>query len=266
VYQTPSAPLTIGQTLDSGFSLFKASFAQVWFLVLIYAVVTVPFNLFNLSLTDPLTEPVAVPLTGDNAGLFLLFALVYTVVWLVISGAICERIGGVAAGEPVAAGDALRVGLRRGPALFGANVLFAVGAVIMLFLLIIPGLWFTVMFVFAWIAPVLDRKGPIESLSYSFALVSGRWWRTAALLTIIAFVVSVLYLLLAFVAGMVAAVLGAGGTELSGTLVLIEALVVPLLYVVIIPLMYAMLIAVYNEAKLRHEGTDLAARIADATE
>jgi hypothetical protein len=121
------------------------------------------------------------------------------------------------------------------------------------------------MFVFAWIAPVLDRKGPIESLSYSFALVRGRWWRTAALLTIIAFMVAVLYLLLALVAGMVAAMFGTGGTELGGALVLIEAVVVPLLYVVIIPLMYAMLIAVYNAAKLRHEGTDLAARIADAT-
>ncbi len=261
MYEPPTAPMTIGQVLDRGFSLFKASFASVWLFALVVSIAAIPFNSVGVATDDLPPDQMPLGLALGSLG----FGLLYVIVSIVIFGAIVSRIGAIARGTAIEAGEALGVGFRRGPALVGAAILYTIGTVLMLFLLIIPGIWFMVAFAFAMYATILDRKGPIEALRLSFAMVRGHWWRTAALITIIGIIAGVIYILLGFIVGFVTA-FGAGSEEaLQGTLLWLQIIVFPLLQVVLVPLSYSLFVALYNDAKLRHEGSDLAARIDDAT-
>lgn len=58
----------------------------------------------------------------------------------------------------------------------GASILSALAILGGMILLIIPGVIFSVWFVFTLYAVVLDNKGAAESLSFSKRLVQGRWW------------------------------------------------------------------------------------------
>jgi hypothetical protein len=129
-------------------------------------------------------------------------------------------------------------------------------------LLLIPGIILMVWLLFAPYLVITNRLGPIDSISYSFRLVRGHWWRTAALITIIGIIAGVLYLILAAVLGIVF-VTDPESIALTGRMPwYVDFVLGPLISAVATPLGYAMLIAALQDLKLRHRGDDLAARIA----
>jgi hypothetical protein len=260
MYEVPTAPLSIGQVLDRGFSLFKASFSAVWLFALIAGVVAIPFN----SISGAIAPDAQDPTLALGVGL-LVAGLIYFIASIVLYGAICARIGGIATGSPMTAGEAIGVGFRRGPAFFGASICYFLIIVVGLILLIVPGIWLMVALFLCFYAVILDRKGPIESLRYSWQLVKGNWWRSAAILTIIGIIVGVMYLLIGLIIGILVGLQAGGLAEPGRMIAILEYAVLPLLQVVLAPLSYALFVALYYDLRLRHEGSDLADRIAAAT-
>jgi hypothetical protein len=254
MYQQPNTPQSIGGVLDSGFKLYRESLSQAYLLGAIWALVTAPVNLLQ-----PYIVRSGFP--GDLFGMIGLGILAMAIVAVVLYAALIARIDAVARGAPISLGQALSLGLQRTPAMILAGILAVVVAFIGLCLLVIPGLIVIVWLVFAPFAVVIERRGPIESLSYSRAIVRGNWWRTAALLTIIGIVLMVVYLLFA-VAISIAVVSDPAAASAGEVPWYVTLIVAPALSAVIAPLTYALMLAIFYDLRLRHEGGDLAARIA----
>jgi hypothetical protein len=262
MYQIPTKPLTIGEVLDRGFALFRASFSSVWYIALVGGLASVPYNLINfssISTTGAATAPLLPPPAAIAA------FIVYMFIALVLFNVNIARIGGIARGQPLPLGESIAVGLRRFPAMLGAGILFTLGVIVTMIFLIIPAVWFSVAFYFALFAPVLERRGPVDSMRYGFTLVKGRWWRTAGVLTVIFLILMVVYVLFAIVLGVAAAFSGGSPEEIIDQVMWVQIITAPLLQIVMIPLSYSMFLAVYEDSKLRYEGADLAERVAAAT-
>lgn len=252
MYPPATGPLSIGQTLDQGFRLFKASFSRVWLFAFVSGLIALPMNL---------TAPQTPEDFADGLALWIGAFLLYLVLSIVIFSAMVLRVGSVANGTPLGIGESLRQGLRRSPSLLGTGVLYALICFFGLLLLIVPGIWLSVAFIFAMYAAVLDNKDPIDSLGYSWQLVKGNWWRTAVVLTIIVIIAGVIYGLLAFVVGILTAMGEISEANTAGVVAFFELVVMPLVSIILVPLTYALFIAFYLDVRLRREGTDLAARI-----
>lgn len=273
MYQAPTSPQSIGGVLDNGFKLFRESFVQVFLLAVAISVITAPLNYAAPYFA---THGTNVNVAGTMFGVGLLIVLAAIVVF----NAIVARIDGVARGNSVSLGDALAIGLNRLPAMIGAGIIWlivgsvggavvgiaavaggaatgiSVGLLILIFALIVI-IWF----VFGPYAVIVERLGPVQSFAYSRAIVRGYWWRTAALLTIVGIILMVIYVVLGIAASI--SVFTNPETLSTGQLPwYVHFVIGPVLSGVGAPLGYALLLAIYYDLKLRHEGGDLAARIA----
>jgi len=256
MYAAPTTPQSIGGVLDSGFRLIRECFKLAFLLGLAAALVAAPFNrtLRAVMLDSP---------NAASAPTVLIGGLVTIVIVLTLYGALLAALDSTARGQPLALSDALRQGLRRGPALFLVGLCYGVLVAVGCVLLVIPGLFLMILLVYAYAASVTERLGPIASLQYSRDLVRGHWWRTAGLFTIIGFIYLVLYAAIAAFGGVTAA-FNSGVLE-TGTLPwYFDIVVTPLVSGLVAAVLYPLYIAAYRDAKLRYEGGDLAARIAAA--
>jgi len=285
LYQQPTAPQIIGRVLDAGFDLFRRCLPKVYVLAAVASLMTAPLNLFlRYSLENS-------PPTFAFIPTFFSALIVIALLVMAVNGAIIARIDSVARAAPLPIRASLAIGFRRLPATIVSTIAFAIGAV----LLMIPGLIvvaalfpsaagldaggvltiflvvivlmlgpvsvYAVWLVFAPSAVIIERFGPIRSLTYSATIVRGHWWRTAALLTMLGILFIALYALVGVVAGIVVAaspsVLVAGQMPWY-----FDFIVGPLVSSVAVPLMYSLLLSIYYDLKTRLEGGDLAARIA----
>jgi hypothetical protein len=253
MYQQPNAPQSIGGVLDSGFKLYRESLSQAYLLAAIAALVTAPANLLQ-----PYFATVGVTGLFGTPGLVIVAVVLAAVVTY---AALIARIDAVARGAPLPLGQALLLGVKRMGSMILCGLVTLIVVVVGLILFIIPGFIFMIWFVFAPIAVVIAQRGPIDSLGYSYAIVHGHWWRTAALFTIIGIVLMVVYLL--FGLGVSIAVISDPVAAAAGQVPWYVTLIVgPALAALIGPLTYALMLAIFYDLQLRHEGGDLAARIA----
>ncbi|MBN1240511.1 MAG: hypothetical protein JXB36_18555 [Gammaproteobacteria bacterium] len=257
MYRSPSAPQSIGGVLDAGFALFRESFKSVFFLAVAGGLVSAPAN----RILQAVVADGPGFTTYVNALLITAVMVVVTTLFMAVIVWLIDRIGG---GERPAISQAFAAALRRVPALIGAGILYFLAVMVGTLLLLVPGIWVGVALLFFYMAIIVDGRGPIEGLGYSWQLVRGNWWRTAALVTIISIVLMILYLLLGIVVGVVVAL----GTDVSietGELPwYIDFIATPLITGVVGPLGYALFMSVYRDLKLRREGGDIAERIAAA--
>jgi hypothetical protein len=272
MYQAPTSPQSIGGVLDNGFKLFRESFVQVFLLAAATSLIVAPMNYVAPYFASN-------GITGSAVGTVIGGGLLLALIALVVFSAIVARIDGVARGTTVSVGDALSIGIGRLPAMIGSWLVLVIAAFVCAIpigiaaaagpvaaagvglLVVIVGLIAMIWFVFSPYAVVVERVGPLRSFGYSRAIVRGHWWRTAALLTIIGIILLVVYAVI----GMVASVSVFTNPETLSTGQLpwyVHFVISPLLSGIGAPLGYALLLAIYYDLKLRHEGADLAARIA----
>lgn len=255
MYLKPASPLPIGGVLDNGFSLFRYSLKDVYPLALASAVLVAA-----IQRASPEPDSLA------SSGAYLLGAMATLAVSIFFYVPIIAKIDAIQGGSRIAAGDSLRIALRRYWPALGVGVLYGLMLVVGTLLFVIPGIYLGVSFVFAAVAVVVEGKGVTDSLQYAFDLVRGRWWRTAVLLTTATIVAVVVYVLLAFAVGILYVV--QRGVPAAGEVVVlpwyIELVIMPVVASFLMPLFYALLMAMYAETKLRHEGSDIAGRIAAA--
>lgn len=273
MYSKPTSPLPIGAVLDNGFSLFAHSIRETFGFAFAAAFLT---SLVGRGLGGLGEENI-------SAGKIVLGAIAAVTITTVLLVAVIAKTCAIQNGDRLTAAEALQVGLRRFfPAIvvalaysvsmalgffpaIGVALAYGVSMALGFIFLALPGIYVAVAFVFSTIAVVADRKGVIDSFRYSHALVRGRWWRTAVLLTIVTIVLLVLYFLLTMVVGVIVAIQAVGGG--ANDIVMpwyVDLIVMPLASGVLEPLFCTLLIAMYAEAKLRYEGSDIAERIVAA--
>lgn len=291
-YQAPTAPATIGRVLDDGLRIYRASFSRVWVFALMSGIVSLPVTYAANSLDPDQVTPAAL-------AMFMLVTFIVMILSFNFYAMIIARMSGIVGGTDPGFGGSVRRGLRRAPAYIGGALLYGLMLflailVVVIFVAFIGGMlavtvgtddsgtagtivgiiavllgilatgWPAITFYFYNYAAVIDDKGPIAALGYSFRLISGHWWRTAAIVTIALFIIGVAYLVVVVLTGVVA-LADADELALPGWLsALIDYVVAPAFQVALMPLFYALPLAIYNDLKLRREGGDLAARIAAA--
>ena len=108
MYQAPSAPLSIGGVLDSGFTLFRECFTQVFLFAFATSLITAPASYLAPYIQTNGFSPALIG--GLFGGGFVL-----TIVTMILTSAMIVRVDAVARGEPVSAGEALARGARRAP-------------------------------------------------------------------------------------------------------------------------------------------------------
>jgi hypothetical protein len=283
LYQRPTGPQIIGRVLDGGFELFNACLSKVFVLAGAASLVAAPINLVARYFARNAPGLAAFPVIVCGVlGIGLLVAA--------FNGAIIARIDSVARAAPLPMRDALSIGFRRLPITFLSGLVFTIGAALLLlpgliviasllpfaprvgpaavlmFLvgataLLVPVSIYAVWLVFGLSAVIIERLGPIQSLSYSITIVRGHWWRTAVLLTMLGILFIALYALLGVVAGVIVA-LNPSVRVVGQLLWYFDVIVSPLVSTIAVPLMYSLLLSIYYDLRSRHDGGDLALRIA----
>ncbi|HEX5420486.1 MAG TPA: hypothetical protein VFY39_10845 [Gammaproteobacteria bacterium] len=254
MYEVQKAPLPVAGVLDRGFSLYKAALPKTFVIALVVAAIWAPMSaLFTKSAVLGSAPALPLPLPV----LVLAVLIIEFCGW----GAIIACIDAAARGENLAFGPALKLGLRRGAVLFAAVILVSLAIGVGYLLLIVPGVYLTIMLIFTMIAAVAERTGPVESLKYSWRLVRGHWWRTAGVTGVVTIIGGVLYALIAIIGGAGAVVNPQGVLARGGLPWYVQYLVVPVFEGLVVPFVYSMLVALYYDLKLRREGSDIAARI-----
>jgi hypothetical protein len=171
-----ATPRSMAQLLTTTLALFRAHaglFLSATLLVVAPAVLLVD-GVWGRKLRE---GPNALPNTGVATVSLLLSALVIPSFVTALHAVIVRRLG---ERQVPSVGESLREVAPRLPAALGAVVLHAIGTLLGLLMLLVPGIWIAVRWYFAAQAAVLDGTSPVDSLRRSAELVDGRWWEVFA--------------------------------------------------------------------------------------
>lgn len=295
MYVAPSAPSSIGGVIDDAIRLFRSSFSRVWVLALTLSATLIGFQLILAVLVPAYQHAARTHVHSGSwiAGVVLSLVALYLVLLLascLLQGGLIARQAAVASGDlAFSLGQAFATGLRRTPRLLLAMLLcglavagsaavgivviaeanmwaiglelhntgrvllnavgFAVTAIPAVYVIVRLQLWMVGIFADGFTAP--------ESLSQSWQLTKGHWWRAVALLSMVFILIMVFTFSFTFVAGIIAA----AAHLHPKTLGLIIGLSMLAARVFLFPLMTALWLAMYRDFKLRRQGDDLGARV-----
>ena len=290
----PSRPQSVGEVLDSAFRIYSAtllrclpySFASVILgqLLSLYDVLHRHGN-GAAALRAVQMDRVASPLWW---GLLLLVIVGSTM----FANAVFLRQYTLASGRAASMRAELGTGLRRAPGalLIGLIIALAFAVTLIPVVLLLAsigaalgvirptagtstpiwlgiGIVLAVLIAGSWVAirwacsvPIylLTERGPIASMSHSWELTAGNFWRLSIIYSVGAVLLLVFYVLASIAGGIVAMWLGRGDVVLW---VAVSSTVIALLAALFTPFYHALILAVFGELSARREGADLAQRI-----
>jgi hypothetical protein len=273
----PSRPQLVGEVLDAGFQIFASTLYKSLPLGVVAVLAGQLVNIHDLIAGRPLRR------FGGTDLEWWAWYLSGMVLMLLVWGTLWRRQATLAAG----AASSTRAELRRTLAVLPTLIaqLLVAGAVLALIaaiaagviavlpdpsrsfvvlgLLLPPGLYLTVVYVFAFPASLFASMSPVRALLYSAALIRGQWWRTILILIVLAIVIFVLY---ALVGAAAALALSVTGVPDVAVVTAVSAAAAMVMGAVSLPLLSAMLLATFGELRVRREGLDLEGRIERALE
>jgi preprotein translocase subunit SecG len=206
-------PLSLGEVLDGAFTIYRRQFVSLFLTALVPQIPMILlvglYYAFLGSLTATSTPDLS-PATWITVGIAMVVLLPLAAIGSATAiGGVTFQVARAYTGTPVTTGEAIRRGFQRSLAMVGAYfVVFTLSAFGLLAFIV----GFFVVWVSAFaVAPavVLERRGPIEAISRSWALIKGAWGEV---------------FLVVFIAGMIATLPGSavgmfaviGGLVLSG--------------------------------------------------
>lgn len=270
----PPRPLSVGETIDLAFRIFRATLVTCLLFAGLAVIASELPNIYNLASGHPLRS-----ILEQHDPVFWLLDLVGTLLTVLLWSAILLRQYAVVSGHSADAGSELATVARRLPALVLLAILVAVatvawfipavafrssGAAIALLAVLVLSLPATYVAVaLSCSGPVLliTGRGPVASMQHSWRLVTGSFWRLAAIYTVGLVLLLVLYALAGVVSMAVAVPLAHGDLAVMTA---ITTVMVVILSALGTPFYTALALAVYGDLSVRREGVDLAQRIAAA--
>lgn len=255
MYTKPDTPLSIGGVLDDGFKLTRATYKHVFGIALLGAFAS---NIPSMMITPNAEDPLAIFGPG-----LILATIIGSLFGLFVFAWAVHRVHSISEGREISLGEAAPHAASNYLTLLVVMICYVLIVVLGLFAFVIPGIILGLTLLLAPYLVVIDNQGFVDALKQSHNLVWGNWWRTAVIFTVIFFILTVLYLVITVV---VALVIGfqAAETESSMLLNLLNWVIVPVITATYMPVMYACTVAIFNDLKLRKEGGDLDARLAEA--
>ncbi len=250
------SPMSIGEVVDSGFTLARRNFRYLaglgaWGIGIGYltdALLTVPTATFRSYTGGATTNFVS----GIGYG-FAVMAVAYA----------CARLIDPA-GEPwrVTPGEAYRYALNRVPTMIGLILLIGL-TFLPLFIVFPLGVYIWVRWINAGAAVLVERLGPIAALKRSWALTRKAWWHTLIVSTITGLAIGILQMV---VGGVLGGAIMAASFMLDAPVLMAlgSALVGTLLGIALTPFSTAVGIVLYFELRARAEGYDLERRMLQA--
>ena len=194
-YAPQLRPLSVGEILDAGFRLLRYRFGTLILCVLVPVVpLTIVATILQAS-TDENAFDLNTTTTSDSGasvvGALLGALLQGAAVGLAIAACI-KVISAAYLGDRAEVGDSLRYGFSRILALIGTYILIILILIPCFIALIIPGIYMAVKLSVAFTAVVVERAGPGQSISRSFNLTRGNWWRVFGVVVVVFLIEAVL--------------------------------------------------------------------------
>jgi hypothetical protein len=276
----PDGPQSMGQVLDTGFRVFKASLVRCLLFGAMAMIAGQLPNIYSLAIG----EPFGAYLHGEPVTVVL--AVIGSVIAVYFSAVMLLRQREVARGGRQSTRAELALAWRRLPAVVGVTAVsvFLLAIVpLMLFLsqvgsfpvlnplavdivgatLAVPILWLLPGLAMAVVVAVLTPSGMLASLKQGIALSLGNWWRIMITFAVWGVLLAVLNLVAVIVLMMALPLLGAQDVI---TLSAVTPVVFVALRAIGLPFLVAILLAVYGELQVRKHGVDLEQRVASVAQ
>lgn len=242
-------PLTVGEILDTSFTLCRRHFGPLATVALVCTGVPLVLRLF-LEASGGFFE---------NIVLGLLYALALVVLNLVASAATVFIVSESYLGRPLSAREALRRSTPYVGRILVCSLLMTLAVGLGFIFLVVPGIIFAVGLVVAIPAVVLEpRVSATAALSRSWALTSGARWRIFGLGLVL---LVLLYVPIVALGGIAALLLPTGGGPIfdrpSSVGMIVALAVGGIVQMLIYPLFYCVLTVLYYDLRVRKEGFDL---------
>jgi hypothetical protein len=268
----PPRPLAVGETLDLGFRIFRATLlTSLMYSGLAVIAGELP-SIYNVAMSHPLSS-----LTAERSATSWVLSFVGVTIWALMCCAILLRQHAVVTGGRPQTAAELAALMPRLPGLLLLFVLVSVATSVWFLpllalrssdiltqgsiaaLLAIPATYVGVPLVAATPVFLLTGAGATASLARSWRLSRGSWWRLAAVYTV-GFLLLIVMLTIAGSLAMMLAMPITGGdlAQLSA----VNEVVVVMLSALGWPFILALVLAAYGDLTVRREGTDLAQKIA----
>ena len=284
----PSRPQSVGEILDLAFRIFSVTLLKCLPYAALGVIAGQLPTLYDLARGRTLLQATVARSMHDPLWWVLYFvAIVGT---MALTNAVVLRQYALASGRRAATSVELATSLRRIPGLLLIAVLVmlavvacfvpagmvagfvhgfslatgygaAQGSFVIVVLLLLGALasWLMVRWSCSATVYLLTSRGPVESMTHSWRLTFGSFWRLSLIYTVCIVLIVVLYVLSGVIGGVVS-LLFAGGDVAVITAATAVAMV--LLGAVATPFYWALALAVLGDLSVRREGTDLAQRIA----
>ena len=270
----PPRPLSVGETIDLAFRIFRATLITCLLFAWLAVIAGELATIYKLVSHQPL-----VSLLSERDPVFWLLYVLGWLLAIVLYSAMLLRQYAVLTSPAPAVGSEIGAVVRRLPGLVLLWILASVASLVWFIPLLafqhsdiltrllvftvlsIPATWIGITLSAAWQVFLLTGRDAVSSLAQSRRLVSGSWWRLAAIYTVALVLLFILYTIAGAIAVMVAVPFAGGDVAVTAALASVVAVI---LAAVGVPFMTALLLAVYGDLSVRREGADLAQRIAAA--
>jgi hypothetical protein len=241
-------PLSVGEILDTSFSLYRRHFGALATVSLVCSGLPLVLRLFVEAAGGMFT----------HLTLTLVYFLSLVVLSLIATGATVFIVSESYLGRPLTARDALTRATPYMGRILIASLLMGLVIMLGLFLMVIPGIILGVGLAVAIPAVVLEAgRSASGALSRSWELTRGSRWRIFGL-GITLFVL--LYVPVLAISGMVAVLLPGGSAAAFGpssTATIVALAIGGVIQLFIYPLFYCVLTVTYYDLRVRKEGFDL---------
>jgi hypothetical protein len=274
----PQRQLSVGEVLDLTFRIYRATLGKCLLFAGLGVISGQLASIYTLARGRPLMtrgaswQDLLAQMQDPRVWvLYLVGALLSMVFYAAVLLRQRAMIGDGTSGGEVAAA------VRRVPALIGLGLLVVLGAVALFIPAALIGgvlrgllvLTAVVVLCYGFVAVscaqtilMIDGLGPAASLSRSWRLTAGSFWRLSAIYTVALIILIVLYMVSAAIAGFVAGILGRGDFAIATAF---ADVVIVALGALATPFYSALSLAVLGDLKVRKEGADLERRISSAT-
>jgi hypothetical protein len=249
-------PLSVGEILDAGFRLFRHRFGTLVGCIVVPIVPIYILGTVIVGSTDPTAFDVNAPV--DNSGTAVVGRLIDQILSSIAAAvglAACfKAISAAYLGERAGIGDSLRYGASRFLPLIVCYIVCSILLILGFIALIIPGIFLLVKLSMAFPALVCEKAGPIKSISRSWELTKGNWWRVFGTLIVVFILLFVISLALG---GVLGAVLLSSDSISEVAFAVLTTLIGLLIAAITYPLIASVVTVMYYDLRVRNEGFDL---------
>jgi uncharacterized membrane protein len=240
-------PLTVGEILDTSFTLYRRHFAALATVALVCTGLPLVLRLFLEAGGGFMS----------NLSLAFLYGLSLVVLNLIATGATVFIVSESYLGRPITAREALRRATPYIGRILVCSMIMGFTIMLGFFLLVVPGVILATGLALAIPSVVLEPRSASAALSRSWELTRGSRWR----IFILAFVLLILlYIPVVAITGLLAVVLPQASGERFGPASVSTVAAIAIGGVVqmfIYPLFYCVLTVTYYDLRVRKEGFDL---------